>query len=255
MPDWPWTTLLAAAVAVMLAYTVYGLTGFGAAIVAIPLLAQVLPLRFAVPMMLLFDLVAGLLLGLKNRRNVDRRELLRLVPFLLVGMVAGVVLLARAPERGLLAVLGLFAVLYSGWNLLRKATTAPIAPGWAVPAGLVGGAFTSMYGTGGPIYASYLARRVSDKDVLRASVAALIFGAGWLRLAMFTAGGFYAQSGLLVLAAVLLPAALTGYFIGSRLHARLSGPQAFKAVWLLVCAAGLGLLWRVVAPVVAPVVG
>jgi len=243
--DLPWTTLLAAAAAVTLAYTVYGLTGFGAAIVAIPLLAQFLPLRLAVPLLLLFDLVAGLLLGMKNGRSVDKRELLRLVPFLLVGMLAGVYLLARAPERWLLAVLGSFALLYAGWNLLRRQTSVPVAAVWAVPAGLFGGAFTAMYGTGGPIYASYLARRISDKSVLRASVAALIFGAGWLRLAMFTASGFYAQSGLLMLAALLLPAAVTGYFIGSRLHARLSGPQALRAVWLLVAAAGVGLLWRV----------
>jgi uncharacterized membrane protein YfcA len=245
VPDLPWTTLLAVAAAVTLAYTVYGLTGFGAAIVAIPLLAQFLPLRVAVPMMLLFDLVAGLLLGLKNHRSIDRPELLRLVPFLLVGMLAGVYLLAHAPERGLLAVLGLFAVSYAGWNLLGKPGTAPVAPAWAVPAGLFGGAFTAMYGTGGPIYASYLARRVTDKNVLRASVAALIFGAGWLRLVMFTVSGFYATPGLLVMAATLLPAALLGYLIGSRLHARLSGPQAFKAVWMLVSAAGVGLLWRV----------
>ena len=129
MPDLPWTTLLAAAAAVTLAYTVYGLTGFGASIVAIPLLAQLLPLRFAVPMMLLFDLLAGLLLGLKNRQSIDRRELLRLVPFLLVGMVVGVYLLAQAPERWLLAALGLFALLYAAWNLLRKQTTTPVAPG------------------------------------------------------------------------------------------------------------------------------
>jgi uncharacterized protein len=243
--DLPWPTLLAAAAVVVLAYTVYGLTGFGASMVAIPLLAQVLPLRLAVPMMLLFDLAAGLLLGLKNRHNINKRELLRLLPFLLCGMLAGVYLLAKAPERWLLGVLGLFALLYASWNLLRKATTAPVAAGWAVPAGLFGGAFTAMYGTGGPIYASYLARRLTDKDVLRASVATLIFGAGWLRLALFTASGFYTQNGILMLAALLLPAALIGFFIGSRLHARLSAAQAFKAVWLLVSAAGAGLLWRV----------
>ena len=245
MIDLPLTTLLAAAAAVTLAYTVYGLTGFGASIVAIPLLAQFLPLRFAVPMMLLFDLVAGLLLGLKNRRSIDKPEVLRLVPYLLIGMVVGVYLLAHAPERWLLAVLGLFAVLYASWNLLRQQTTSALTVLWAVPAGLLGGAFTAMYGTGGVIYASYLAGRVSDKDVLRASVAALIFGAGWLRLVMFMVSGFYAQHGLLTLALTLLPAAVLGYLMGSRLHARLSGPQAFKAVWLLVCAAGLGLLWRV----------
>ncbi len=245
MLDLPWTTLLAAAAAITLGYTVYGLTGFGAVIVAIPLLAQFMPLRMAVPLMLLFDLVAGLLLGLKSHRSVDKPELLRLVPFLLVGMVAGVYLLANAPERWLLAVLGSFALLYASWNLLRRPTQVPLAAGWAAPTGLFGGAFTAMYGTGGPIYASYLARRISDKNVLRASVAALIFAAGWLRLVMFTATGFYAQPGLLMLAALLLPAAVTGYFIGSRLHTRLSGPQAIRAVWLLIAAAGVGLLWRV----------
>ena len=245
MPDLPWPALLIAAAVVLLAYTVYGLTGFGAAIVAIPLLAQVLPLRWAVPMLLLFDLVAGLLLGLKNWQRVDWPELWRLVPWLLMGMVAGVYLLTHAPEPVLLAVLGLFALLYASFNLLQQTSTTPVAAAWALPAGLVGGAFTAMYGTGGLIYASYLARRLGHKDVLRASVAGLIFGAGWVRLALFTASGFYAPKGLLLLAALLLPAAITGYLIGSRLHARLSGPQAFKAVWLLVAAAGVGLLWRV----------
>jgi uncharacterized protein len=244
--DLPWPTLLAAAVAVMLAYTVYGLTGFGASIVAIPLLVQLMPLSVAVPMMLLFDLLAGLVLGLHNRRHINWRELRRLLPFVLVGMLAGVALLARAPERWLLAVLGLFAVLCAFNNLLRPLTTAPVVPGWAVPAGLFGGAFTAMYGTGGPIYASYVTRRITDQHARRATLTALIFGAAWLRLAMFTASGFYAQQGLLQLAALLLPAAVLGGVIGNHLHARLSGPQTFKAVWLLVAAAGAGLLWRVV---------
>ena len=72
MTELPWTTLAATALIVALAYVVYGLTGFGASIVAIPLLAHIFPLRFAVPMMLLFDLGAGLLLGWRHHRIVDR---------------------------------------------------------------------------------------------------------------------------------------------------------------------------------------
>ena len=45
MPDLPLVTLVAAALAVTLAYTVFGLTGFGAAIVGVPLLAHVVPIR------------------------------------------------------------------------------------------------------------------------------------------------------------------------------------------------------------------
>ena len=63
MTDLPWPTLLATALILFGAYTVYGLTGFGSTIVAMPLLAHLYPLRFAVPMMLVFDISAGLLLG------------------------------------------------------------------------------------------------------------------------------------------------------------------------------------------------
>ena len=46
---------------VAIAYLVYGLTGFGSSIVAIPLLTQLVPLRTATPVMLVLDLVAGML--------------------------------------------------------------------------------------------------------------------------------------------------------------------------------------------------
>src|SRR3954467_9995372 len=162
MPDLPLVTVVTAALAVTLAYTVFGLTGFGAAIVGVPLLAHFVPIRFAVPMMLVFDLCAGLLLGLKNRRDVDGRELLRLAPFVAIGMVLGVTALVRAPERWLLGVLGAFVFLYACWSLLNRSAPRPIAAGWAAPAGAAGGIFTALYGSGGPIYTVYLARRLGD---------------------------------------------------------------------------------------------
>ena len=240
----PWLTLLSAALIVMVAYTVYGLTGFGAAIIAIPLLAHFFPLRFAVPMMLVFDLFAGLLLGLKNRKYLDRSELLRLLPFLLIGMVVGVTLLVWVSERWLLMVLGIFVLGYASWSLLRKAVTAPISSRWAIPAGMVGGAFTALYGTGGPVYMIYLARRLPDKTVMRATIGVLIFGTALIRLVLFTGSGFYRQDGLLPLAFALLPCAILGYLAGSHLHARMPAERVIQAVWVLLIAGSTSLLWR-----------
>ena len=244
MVDLPWWTLFATALIVTLGYTVYGLAGFGAAIVAIPLLAYFYPLRFAVPMMLVFDLFAGLLLGLRNYRLVDRRELLRLVPTLLIGMAVGATLLVRAPEQWLLLLLGAFVLTYASWSLLGKTSTAAISPRWAIPAGAVGGVFTALYGTGGPIYTIYLARRLPDKTVLRATTGVLIFGTALIRLALFTGSGFYSQDGLLPLAFALLPCALIGYLAGSYLHFHIPTQRAKQAVWLLLIAGGASLIWR-----------
>jgi len=244
MPDLPLLTVAAAALAVTLAYTVFGLTGFGAAIVGVPLLAHFFPIKFAVPMMLVFDLCAGLLLGLKNRRDVDRAELLRLAPFVALGMILGVTALVRAPERWLLGVLGAFVFAYAAWSLLNRAAARQISARWAIPAGMAGGVFTALYGSGGPIYTVYLARRVDDANRLRATMAVLIFCTAWARLALFSGTGLMFQPSLLNLAAVLLPCAVAGYFIGSHLHRRLAPRLAARAIWILLLASGASLVWR-----------
>ena len=133
MFDLPWPTLLAAGAIVMLGYVVFGLTGFGAGIVALPLLAQIFPLRFAVPMMLVFDLCAGLLLGVGNRRHLGKAELLRLVPWLVAGMAIGWTLLVHVDERWLLLGLGVFVAGYAIWSLLSRVPTSLISPRWAAP--------------------------------------------------------------------------------------------------------------------------
>ena len=129
----------------------------------------------------------------------------------------------------------------------RRALPAPISSRWAVPAGLVGGAFTALYGTGGPIYTIYLARRLPDKAQLRATIGVLIFCTALIRLVLFTGSGFYTQAGLLPLAFALLPCALVGYLLGCHLHARMSSQRAVQAVWALLIFGGTGLLLRAVA--------
>jgi uncharacterized membrane protein YfcA len=247
MPDLPFASIAAAGAIVAFAYTVFGITGFGATIVGAPLLAHALPIRFVVPMMLVFDLTAGLLLGLRNRGDIDRKELLRLAPFIAVGMLVGVFALVRAPERWLLGVLGVFVFSYACWSLARRAAPKAISPRWAGPTGVFGGVFTALYGSGGPIYTVYLARRVGDAKRLRASIAVLIFCTAWARLALFSASGLMSQPSLLRLAFLLLPCAVVGYLLGSQLHRRLAPRHAARAVWLLLLASGASLVWRAAA--------
>jgi uncharacterized membrane protein YfcA len=237
-------TVALLALIVILAYTVFGLTGFGSSITAMPLLVHLVPLRLAVPMMLIFDLAAGLLVGLKNRRDVNRKELLRLVPFMLVGMTLGVVLLVNAPERLLLLTLGIFILAYSAWSLLLRPGVQPIGSRWSMPLGIAGGIFTALFGTGGPIYTIYLARRLDDKLMLRATISTLIFISGLARLVLFTGAGLYAQGTVLMLAALLLPCALGGLYLGSRLHSRLPAERVVQAIWAVLIVGGASLVLR-----------
>ncbi|WP_296951246.1 sulfite exporter TauE/SafE family protein [uncultured Massilia sp.] len=237
-------TVAPLALIVMLAYTVFGLTGFGSSITAMPLLVQLIPLKMAVPLMLVYDLASGLVLGLKNLKVVERREVLRLVPFMLAGMAAGTFVLAHAPERILLLVLGAFILCYAAYSLLRRGTPRPLGAIWSLPFGLVGGTFTAMFGTGGPFYTIYLARRLADKLVLRATISGTIFFSGLARLALFSSAGFYRDTTLLALVALLFPFALGGLWLGNRLHSRLPAARVVQAIWGVLILGGASLVLR-----------
>jgi uncharacterized membrane protein YfcA len=104
-----------------------------------------------------------------------------------------------------------------------------------------------MFGTGGPVYTLYLARRIVDTAQLRATIGAVILGSALVRLVLFTGSGFLTQPGLFELAALLVPCALVGYVIGSRLHARLPQAQVRRAIWVLLLLSAASLLVRGVA--------
>jgi uncharacterized membrane protein YfcA len=240
----PLAQLAPLAAIMVFAYTVFGITGFGSSLVAMPLLVLVVPLRTAVPLMLVFDLVSGLLLGLKNRRHIDVREGVRLVPFMLAGMAVGVLALVRTPERRLLLVLGLFILGLSAWNLLGRSGPRQLSPRWAAPFGIVGGFFTALFGTGGPFYTIYLTCRVHDKLALRATISSVLFFSAISRLVLFTGAGLYGQPGLPLLAATLLPFAMAGLYLGNRLHQRLPAERARQAIWIVLLAGGASLVLR-----------
>jgi uncharacterized protein len=238
------TTIAAAAVAVLFAYTMLGLTGFGASIVGMPLLVQVLPLRVALPMMLVFDLVSMSALGLRNRASLVRAEFVRLLPFMLAGMALGLTLLVHAPERVLLLVLGVFVLANAAWTLLFRISATPVSTRWAAPLGVAGGVFGAMFGTGGPIYTIYLARRIADKVALRATIVTVLVVSAFTRFALFVGAGLLAHRELLALVPLLFPCMLLGLYAGSRLHQRLPAHRVIQVVWTILVIAGISLIWR-----------
>ncbi len=101
MPFEP-ATLVAGPVIMIIAYAVFGISGFGSALVSIPLLAHFLPLRTVVPVILLLDFSAAIYAGWHFRREVDIKEVRSMVVGIVAGALLGVALLAYAPGDRLL---------------------------------------------------------------------------------------------------------------------------------------------------------
>lgn len=226
------------------AYVVFGIAGFGTALVAGPVLIHFMPLSWIIPLLVLLDFVAAFGNWLPARKAVARHELLRLLPCMAVGCTAGVVFLLQLKSDVLLLLMGLFVSGYALYSLAVKVRPQRLNAWWALPAGTVGGLFGALFGSGGFLYALYLNARLTSTEQARATQSALISCSTVVRLSLFLLAGVYADRALLMLALLLLPVMAAGLWIGRRLTRRLSREAFIRLVTWLVLASGLALLGR-----------
>ncbi|MFW0757946.1 sulfite exporter TauE/SafE family protein [Pseudomonas sp. H11T01] len=243
--QWPFGVVdwLVIELGVALAYIVFGIAGFGTALVAGPILILFIPLSKIVPLLVLLDFVAAFGNLLPSRRDVVKPELLRLLPCMAVGCTLGVIFLLNLKSDVLLLLMGLFISAYAIYSLAVKVRPTQLAAGWAIPMGTVGGLFGALFGSGGFLYAIYLNSRL-PKDAARATQSALISCSTVVRLSLFTLAGVYAELPLLLLALCLLPAMALGLWIGRRLTMKLSREAFVRLVTWLVLASGIALITR-----------
>jgi uncharacterized membrane protein YfcA len=88
----------------MSAFFIRGITGFGSALISVPLLALSQPLQFAVPLVRALDFTASLVLGGVNRKQAQWQEIKVLLPFGMVGACIGAYALVMLPTTPILPV-------------------------------------------------------------------------------------------------------------------------------------------------------
>ena len=235
--------LVFAPLIVLLAYVTFGMAGFGSTLVSIPLLAHLLPLQTVLPMVAVLDCLGSLSMGLRLRADINKREFLPLLPFMLAGMVAGVFLLLRLPGEVLIACLGLFALFYGTLYALNRGSSLRIARWATAPIGLVAGTCSSLLGVGGPIYVMYLAGRGATPEQIRATVPVIFIFTTIGRIALYSAAGLFSWQ-VLGYAAALLPLMFLGLHLGHRLHLNLPRDTLIRVIGGLLMASGVSLLLR-----------
>ena len=206
--------LVYAAAAVVLAYIVRGLAGFGSGLIAVPLLSMIAPVTAVVPVGTSLDYLGSVGQSVRNAHDVAWREQLFLIPFSLIGVVIGILFLRSAPTVVLTRALGAFVIVYAIYQLLPL----PPLPGSrlaAIACGILGGTVGTLFGTGGPFYAIYFNLRGLDKSAFRATFSANFLIDGGMRLTAYAFAGLLGRdTGWWITAG--LPFMIAGFLIGSR---------------------------------------
>src|SRR5512147_2074264 len=110
--------LAALAGAAFVGSVVFGITGFGAALVTVPFATHFVPLPFALALYVLMDLANAFRIGFENPKNAVKREWTRMIPTILLGTVAGVTLLVNLPRAAATFALGAFVLAFALYSLL-----------------------------------------------------------------------------------------------------------------------------------------
>lgn len=226
---------------------IFGITGFGSALVTIPLASHFVPLKFALALFALVDLACALSVGLENPRNAVRSECKRLVPMILAGTVLGATLLVNLPRRTGMLLLGVFVLLYSAYSfygLITRQNPKIISRGWAWLAGLAGGISSTVFGAGGPPYVIYLSQRGLSKEQFRATLGLTIISSISLRIVAFFLTGLLLDARVWLTALGAVPAALLAIYLSKKMYLKISREILMQAVALLLLASGSSLIFR-----------
>lgn len=238
--------LIFATLVVLLAYIIFGMSGFGSTLIAVPLLVHVMPLKFAIPVVLLLDTIGAFSLGFKLRAQMWKAEFVSMVPFLVAGLIVGALVLVNVPTQWLILCLGIFVLIFGSDYLVRRQSRVQL-PRWCVaPIGFIAGITSSAFGVGGPIYVFYFAARGATPEQIRATVPAVFSFTTVARIAIFLGIGLFNREVLITAALLLAPMAL-GMWCGHRLHGRLTRDQAVRMVGVLLLFSGVSLIARAVA--------
>ncbi|MCS3432101.1 sulfite exporter TauE/SafE family protein [Klebsiella sp. BIGb0407] len=226
----------------LVAYVIFGIAGFGTALVASPIMALYIPVAKIVPLLALLDMCAAIINVSRDGRNAQWSELKRLIPLMIIGSLFGAAILLKTQPDILLLALGVFVFFYALYSLSGLKPDRQFSPKASVPFGLTGGVFSALFGSGGFIYAIYLSGRIKKKEDFRITQTTLIGMSTLTRVVIFSFAGIYFNADLLLLALVLVPGMLAGITLGRYFTLKMSREQFMKLINVVLLASGTMLV-------------
>jgi uncharacterized protein len=233
-------TLLILAIVLVAAF-VQTLAGFGFALLVTPLVALLVGLQTAAPLVAMVALGVNTINFVRHRDRVDRSELARLVASSAVGVPLGILLLRRGNEAAILWVLGVVLIGFALYSILRPRLARALGPRWVYPSGLIAGCLAAAYNAPGPPLLVYGALRQWPKEEFRGVLHGLFCLNGAMVVAAHALVGNVTGQ-ILEQFAWTVPVFVAGIWLGTRVDAGLDRERFRMLVTVLILALGVSLL-------------
>jgi hypothetical protein len=200
--------------------------GFGEALVAVPLLALVIPVNVAAPVAVLVSITVALIVVLQDWRQVHVRSAGWLVLSAMLGIPLGLLLLKAVAEPIVKAGLAVVIIAFSLYSLLTRTRHELTNDAWAPVFGFSSGVLGGAYGMNGPPLVIYGSLRNWSPERFRATLQ------GYFLIASLVGMGGYWLTGLWTPAVsrfylLSLPIVIVAIFVGRVINNRMNARQFF----------------------------
>jgi uncharacterized membrane protein YfcA len=242
--DWTIVPILAV---VFLATLIRSAFGFGEALVAVPLLALLMPVEIAAPLAVLLSITVAAVIVIQDWRHVHLGTAGRLVVSTVFGIPLGLLLLTAVAEPVVKAILAVVIIAFSTYCLSRRTPFElkddRLAWLFGFGAGVLGGA----YGMNGPPLVVYGTLRRWSAEHFRATLQGYFLPASLIGMLGYWLAGLWvpAVTGYFFLS---LPLAAAAILLGRVVNRRLKGRSFVLYVHVGLIVIGLALLiqaaWR-----------
>lgn len=240
-----WTTIQVLAV-LFLSTFVRSAFGFGEALIAVPLLALIMPVTVAAPVAVLISITVAAVVLAQDWRHVQVRSAGWLVLSTVVGTPLGLLLLTRVPEGIVKACLGIIIMAFSSYCLLnhRRAALKDDRLAWTFGfgAGVLGGA----YGMNGPPLVMYGTLRGWSPQRFRATLQGYFLPASLMAMGGYWLAGLW-KPAVTYYYLLALPVVVVAIFLGRGATGHMNEHTFLRYIHIGLIVVGVVLLVQTLA--------
>lgn len=218
----------------LLAGIIQGLTGFGFALVCVPVLTLFISPKTVAPMIVIYGVMTNVIILYHARRFAEPR---RIWPLALAGMIGvpfgAKLLLVMSPDalRLMIGVTVILAAVLMAFGIRFHVKKERLA---FAPVGFASGILSGSIAIGGPPVILFFTNQGIPREVFRANVTIFFAGISVAAVISFAAAGLFTTQAV-GYAAWFLPGLLIGVLVGNRYTDRLA-EGLFRAIALIVVA-------------------
>jgi uncharacterized membrane protein YfcA len=211
-------------IGVFTAFFIKGFSGFGTALLLVPLFTMLFGPKSALPTTALFDMIAGFILIISVRNKIEWPFVIKTTAALFVGAFIGVLFLSVIPHYILSKIIGFGLLVFIVVLLLQKNNGLSVkeysTSYWHYFIAALSGFSGGLIGVSGPILAVYMKVR-HKKDFFRTQLIAVFFFGSMWRLLLFYWHGMHIAFGVSQ-SAVLVVILLAGLWVGQHINLRVN---------------------------------